>query len=583
MTPSKTPQFDALLDPILESYVPHKRTCRWKGKHMHCESDFDILNEDIAFLVMLRVPAPNYCPTCRRIRRVIFMGSNRFFKRPCNAPGHTETVISVLPAECPFPVYDYIYFIGDEFDPFSFGSEWEEGTSPMGTLLSLREIFPMPSFLNRDSLSLNSDYSNGGRNLKNGYFAFGCFDSENVLYSNLILKSKDVMDSRAIRHSEFVYNSLASDYVYKSSYVYFSTHIVDSMFMFDCRNCDYCFGCVNLRNKKYCVYNEQLTKEDYEIFIKNIHPISINKIKEYEQKFWQLVKSLPMNASHNLGSENVSGVGITNSKDIYDCVDADKSEHIRYADGAMSHKDSMGILFSGGHSHNLYGTINVGSEASNVKFSVSSKYCTDCEFVFNSKNLSNCFMCFGLQNKSYCILNKQYKEKDYFNIVDKMKTEMLKRGEYEDGLGFSFSAQPYNFSSGYTTYPLTDEEIKELGGYLGNEPDTNAGDIATIEPKDLPQTIEDTSDDVLNKAILCEKTNRPFRIVPAELAFYRNMGLPLPSIHPTPRMRVFADQKPTSKKYQAICAKCSKEIQSMFDPSEEYFLYCEKCYQSEVI
>jgi CxxC-x17-CxxC domain-containing protein len=580
---NKTPNFDALLNPILESLTSNTRVCLWKGKHQHCESEFNITDKDIEFLRMLRVPPPNYCPTCRRIRRVAFMGSNRFFKRPCDAPEHTETVISILPTECPFPVYDYLYFISDEFDPFFFGIDWEKGTSPFETLRSLRTRFPMPSFLNRDSLSLNSDYSNGGRNLKNGYFAFGCFDSENVGYSNLILKSKDIMDSRAIRHSEFVYNSLASDYIYKSAYVYFSTHIIESMFVFDCRNCDYCFCCVNLRNKKYCVYNEQLTKEDYESFIKSIHPISINNSKEYEQKFWKLVKSLPMNASHNVASENVLGVGITNSKDVYDSVDADKSEHIRYADGAMSHKDSMDILFSGGHSHNLYGTINIGSEASNVKFSVSSKYCTDCEFIFNSKNLSNCFMCFGLQNKSYCILNKQYKEKEYFKLVDEIKTEMYKRGEYGDGLDFSFSAQPYNFSSGYNTYPLTDEQVKEFGGYVVDEPETNVGEMEIIEPKDLPQTIEETTNNVLNKAIMCEKTHRPFRIVPTELEFYKNMSLPLPTIHPTPRMRIFADLKPTSKKYKAICAKCDKNIQSMFNPKDGYNLFCEKCYQQEVV
>lgn len=583
MNQSKTPQFDGLLDPILESLVPKTKMCVWSGKHSHCENKFEITSEDIEFLRMLRVPAPNYCPTCRRIKRVSFMGSNRFFKRTCDAPGHTETIISILPQGCPFPVYDYLYFIGDEFDPFSFGVDWDQNESPLEILRSLRTRFPMPSFLNRDSLSLNSDYSNGGRNLKNGYFAFGCFHSENVWYSNLIQRSKDVMDSRAIRHSEFVYNSLSSDYLYKSSYIYFSSHIVESMFMFDCRNCDYCFGCVNLRNKKYCVYNQQLTKEDYELFIKSIYPISISNLKEYEKRFWDLIKSLPMNASHNIASENVVGVGITNSKDVFDSIDADKSEHTRYADGAMSHKDSMDILFSGGHSHNLYAAINIGSESSNVKFSVSSKYCTDCEFVFNSKNISNCFMCFGLQNKSYCILNKQYEAEEYFKLVDQMKAEMLKRGEYEDGLDFPFSAQPYNFSSGYTTYPLTDEQIVEFGGYIASEPDSNVGDMVVIETKDIPQTIEETTDVILDTALICEKTKRPFRIVPTELAFYRNMKLPLPTIHPTPRMRVFADLKPTSKKYQAICAKCHKGIDSMFDPKDGYMLYCETCYQQEVI
>ncbi|MES2930511.1 MAG: hypothetical protein V4665_01880 [Patescibacteria group bacterium] len=492
-------------------------------------------------------------------------------------------MISILPEECPFPVYDYLYFISDEFDPFSFGIEWQKGTSPIETLLSLRRVFPMPSFLNRDSLSLNSDYSNGGRDLKNGYYAFGCFNSENVWYSNLINKSKDVMDSRDISHSEFVYGSLASDYLYKSSFIYFSSHVTESMFLFDCRNCDYCFGCVNLRNKKYHLYNEQVTKEDYELFIKNLYPLSRNAIREYEKKFWELVRSRPMNAPRILGSENVSGVCILNSRNVFDVIEARNSEHLRHCDGALSHKDSMDILFSGGNSSMLYGAINVGSQASHVKFSVSDKFCTDSEFIFNSKNLSHCFMCFGLQNKSYCILNKQYEPEEYFDRVDEIKFEMLKRGEYADGVDFKFSAQPYNFSSGQSTYPLADKEILEFGSYIANDPETNVGDMPVIESDNVPQTIEETTDDVLKIAILCENTNRPFRITVSELAFYRSMKLPLPTIHPSPRMRAFADLKPTAKKYKAVCAKCQKEMDSMSDRKKDFILYCEKCYQQEVV
>ena len=583
MALSKTPKSDSQINPILESLAPHTRICLWKNKHKYCEGEFNINDEDIEFLRLLRVPAPSYCPTCRRIRRASFMGNNRLFKRTCNVPGHMESIISILPEECPFPVYDYMYFISDEFDPFSFGIDWDKDVNPMELLSSLRKNFPMPSFLNRDSLSLNSDYSNGGRNLKNGYFAFGSFDSENVWYSSLALKSKDIMDSRAIRHSEFVYNSLDTDYAYKSSFIYFSTHIVECMFMFDCRNCDYCFGCVNLRNKKYHIYNEQVTKEQYELFLKSITPITRDNLHEYKERFWSLVKSLPLNASHTVGSRDVTGISISNSNNVHDIVDSNKSEHVRHADSIMSHKDSMDVLFSGGHSHHLYETINIGSEASWVKFSVSSKYCTDSEYIFNSKNLSNCFMCFGLQNKSYCVLNKQYEPDEYYKIVDDIKSELIRRGEYADGLNLSFSAQPYNFSLAHSNYPLTDEEIRNIGGFVGQEPETNAGNMNIVTKDYLPQTINETKDDILNVAILCEETNRPFRIIESELLFLKKMGLPLPTIHPTNRMNSFAKLKPIAKKYKTKCEKCKKDIESIVESNSGYKLYCEKCYQQEVI
>src|SRR3989344_5082202 len=169
---SKTPKFDALLDKELEKLLPHARVCKWKGMHRHCEGSFEIEEEDIKFLKMLRVPAPNFCPTCRRIRRLSFMGMSQLFKIGCQAPGHSEQMISIYPPECPFPVYDYKYFISDEFNPFVFGRDWRPGESPMGVLFKMKKVFPAPSFLNRDPSSINSEYTNGGRDLKNGYYCF---------------------------------------------------------------------------------------------------------------------------------------------------------------------------------------------------------------------------------------------------------------------------------------------------------------------------------------------------------------------------------------------------------------------------
>jgi hypothetical protein len=33
--------------------------------------------------------------------------------------------------------------------------------------------------------------------------------------------------------------------------------------MFDCKNCENCFMCYNLKDKKYCIKNKQYSKEEY--------------------------------------------------------------------------------------------------------------------------------------------------------------------------------------------------------------------------------------------------------------------------------------------------------------------------------
>ncbi len=579
---SKTPQFDKLLDEILKGLIPHSRTCRWKGEHKHCEGEFEITQDDIDFLKMLRVPAPNFCPTCRRMKRFVHMNFSKFSKRACNVPEHNESIISIFPEECPFPVYDYQYFISDKFDAFSHGVKLRERINPYSTLLKLRKNFPMPSFLNKDPLSINSEYSNGGRDTKNIYYAFACYHSENVWYSGLMRKSKDIMDSQTISSSSYVYRGIFSDNIYKSSFIYFSKDCTDSMFLFDCRNCDSCFGCVNLRNAKYCVWNEQLSKEDYEDFIKSISPFKRDSLVKYKEKLWNLVKSLPINASRNTAVKNVNGVSLKNTRNVYDVTDSDNSEHIRHSDGCLSHQDSMDILFSGGNSSMLYGTTNIGSQSSNVKFSVSSKFSRDSEFIFNCNNVHHCFMSFGLRDKSYCILNIQYSKEKYYELIDKIKTQMLENGEYDDGLDMEFSAQAYNFSMGQIHFPLSNDEVIKLGGYVAKEPETNVGKTKVLIASEVPQTINLVSHDIINYAIKCEVTGRPFRITSSELQFYRVMQLPLPTIHPILRLEDNSRITPFGYSFSTKCAKCHKSINSIFNPKEDFILYCEQCYQQEV-
>jgi hypothetical protein len=580
---SKTPEFDALLDAVLVELVPHTRTCLWRGEHEHCEDTFQIESEDIEFLKMLRVPPPTYCPTCRRMRRLVHMNLTRFFKRACNAPGHSEQIISIFPPDCPFPVYDYQYQISDAFDAHVFAKEYVKGESPLDQFFALRKEVPMPSFLNRDPSSINSEYSNGGRESKNCYYATGSFNSENVWYAGLSFKSKDVMDCRDISYSDTVYGALSSDHLYKSSLIYFSKDCSDSILLFDCKNCTNCFGCVNLRNKRYCVFNEQKTKEEYEAFIAALMPISYSELESHKKQFWTLVRSLPVNASRNVSTQNVVGTLVENSRNLYQVTESDKSEHLRYCDGVLSHKDSMDVLFSGGNSEMQYQSTNNGSDSTKMKFSVSSKYTTESEFLLNCKNISNCFMCIGLYDKSYCILNKQYSPEEYWKLLDEIKTDMFKLGEYGECVDMKFSAQAYNFSLGGIYYPLASETIVALGGYVGKEPDIDAGNLELIKAQDLPDRITEVGDSILNQAIVCEKTGRPFRIISTELSFLRRIGMPLPRSHPSVRLENYYAWTPLGLNYPVQCENCGKSILSIYNPNDGYVLYCENCYQKEVV
>jgi CxxC-x17-CxxC domain-containing protein len=98
----------------------------------------------------------------------------------------------------------------------------------------------------------------------------------------------------------------------------------------------------------------------------------------------------------------------------------------------------------------------------------------------------------------------------------------------------------------------------------------------------LPYDITKIPDDILNWAIECEVTNKPFRIIRQELDFYRKHNLPIPKRHPDQRhLDIMALRNPR-KLYDKKCDKCGKDIKTTYAPDRKEIVYCEECYNKEV-
>ena len=577
---SKTPQFDKLLDEILDTLVPHSRECKWKGKHPYCEGEFEITNEDIEFLKILRVPAPICCPTCRKIQRRAFVNTAVLYKHINNAPGNSNSIVSFVPPASPLIVYDVASYL-NIFEPYNYGVIYDESRSFVDQFYDLRLSVPQPAVI-RDPSNINSEYSINGRNSKNCYWVSGAWSSEDIWYSNLLHQSKEIMDSVRIDKSERCYECVSSKSLYNSQYLYYSENCINSYLLFDCRNCQDCFGCVNLRNKRYCWFNKQLSKEEYEIELSSANFQSRKLCQTWLDKFWSFVRTQPIRAARIEQSENVTGVDILNCKNCHDVIHCERSEHGRHLDSVMGNKDSMDAHGSGS-SEKLYGTSAVGSQCSNVKFSFASKFITDSEFLINCRNCSNCFACIGLQNKSYSIFNKQYEPNQYFEELDRIKSSMMSKGEYGEFLPYNFSTFAYNGSSADIPFPLTEEQVKELGALWQPEIEIDiVVNMTILKSDDVPDTISEVTDEILNQAIICEETGRLFRIITTELEFYRKHHIPLPTIHPYLRIRSKLKKLGNVMVNRTICSSCKKEIDSMYGPEGNFILYCEDCYKLEV-
>ena len=143
----------------------------------------------------------------------------------------------------------------------------------------------------------------------------------------------------------------------------------------------------------------------------------------------------------------------------------------------------------------------------------------------------------------------------------------------------------YNETIAQYHYPLT-KEVALGQGYKWKEREKKDYQI-TLKPQDLPETISEVSDSMLNEIIECEEKDNPnspgaFRITQNELGFYRKMDLPLPRACFDIRHLRRMDKRPKLKIFKRNCGKCNTEVNTVYTVDYAPVIYCEKCYQQEV-
>ena len=187
-----------------------------------------------------------------------------------------------------------------------------------------------------------------------------------------------------------------------------------------------------------------------------------------------------------------------------------------------------------------------------------------------------------MHDQQYCILNKKYSEEEYNALVPKIIEHMKTTGEWGEFFPKEIAIHGYNKTSAQMYYPLTSEEAlsKKLSWDDSVEESPNATKV--IQAQQLPDNIKDTPDDILNWAIACEVTGKPFKIQKKELEFYREQTLPIP--HKCREQRHynrFMLRNPR-KMWSRECAKCSKEMRTTYASDRPETVYCEECYSQTV-
>jgi hypothetical protein len=560
------------------------RTCQ------NCKTDFQINQADFAFYDKLKVPAPTFCPDCRFQRRLMFRNERVFYWRECELCH--QKVLSIFSPERGLHVLCNKCWWTDEWDPGATYLDYDPNRNFFDQLKELQEkTFWMQKVVDYATVK-NSDYINHAGSIKDSYWIFTADYCENVYYGSTVVYAKDAAELIMGSHVELVYNTIGGS---GSSSSYFNincSECVGVWYSKNCTGCTDCFGCVNLRNKSNCIYNEQYTKEEYK---KKIAEMELDKhsshvkIKEQVHDFW---KKFPNRYVHGRMNHNATGEYVVESKNAKECYQAYGVEDCAYTQMITlpTVKDTYDMTDWGNGVERCIDVSNTGEGSYEVKYSAMTwGNIRNQDYCMFALGCSDVFGCVNLRKKQYCILNKQYSKEEY----EKLRAEIIEslnnnpyidsKGrvwKYGDFMPYDISPFAYNESFATQYFPMSKEEI-EANGFRWIEP-TKPNYTETIQLADIPDSINDIPDTFVSEILKCT-CGKYYRIVVGELQLLKRFGIPVPRECPDCRHMGRIKMLRGFRLYDRTCDKCGKAVKSSFKAGSEEVVYCEECYQREVV
>lgn len=540
-----------------------------------CASTFAIRATDLAYYERIApvfsgrsypIPPPKLCPACREQNRFAFRNEWSLHRRRCDSSG--RSIVSIYSADKPYKVYEQSLWWSDAFDPLEYGREFDFSRPFFDQWFELSLAVPRLSIHN--AKSDNSEFTNYSSENKNCYMVVGSTGNEDTLYSFRASSCRDVVDSYDPYKCELCYEvSLCKD-LSSSCYCSQCHNSRNLVCCADCIGCRDCFGCVNLRHKEYHIFNKPYAAEEYR---KRLDAL-LSDPPSARRQFESFRNSQPVRGAHILNSDACTGDNLIDCKNCTDAFLFKNSEDCAYGSFGIGMTSSVDVNYCNEselvfNSSNLIKDYNV-LFANLVWYSNTSLYVTSC---FNSANL---FGCVGMKKNEYCILNKQYTKQDYLVLVPQIIAHMQATREWGEYFPVQYSPFGYNETAAADYYPLSKSDVLERGWTWCEETSTSKLDGAVRV--DQSQKIGEVTDEVLGKTLLCSVTDRPYRITPHELNFYRKLGVSLPGQCPEQRRRARLAGLPQHQLWKRPCARCGAEMMTSFAPDDARSILCETCF-----
>lgn len=367
---------------------------------------------------------------------------------------------------------------------------------------------------------------------KDCYMCFNCGQSRDACYCENSRVMTDCNDCGYCEQCEICYECVDCDGCYNCNFCQDCSNCESVSYGFDLRRCKDCIGCVALRDKQYCIFNEQLSREEYEKRKSDFDSAEISvKVEELKLK-------TPRVYSHQHDTADCTGDYVYHSKNCNMCFDARHSEDSAFvvmANLDRGTKDSfdcgpmptgMDLCYDISYAHYLFNCRHIYF-CGNLKDSC---YVHDC---FESEHLFGCCYMHNKQKKFY-ILNQEVEEDFYNRKTVEIEADLRARGVW------SFHDLVY---------------------------------------KDLSAPFEPAGEELMRSCRIC---GDGFEIAEWEVAYYKKHGIPYPIYCPLCRMDQRIKLRNEWKLYKRICDHCKKNIISTYTADTKHIVYCFECFWSEM-
>lgn len=527
-----------------------------------CRNEFIIYPDDRLYYEKIGVQEPRLCVQCRAQRRLAFRNERSLYKSTCAKCG--DSMISQYSPNKPYTVYCHDCWFSDDWDPLSYGRDYDSKRPFFEQFKELWDVVPKINLIGLRNV--NSEYIHIAADNKNCYMIVESSNNEECIHCYWIQMTKDCIDCSFTHKCELCYEVDDCYDCYRVMYSKGCHDCRESYFLFDCRNCSNCVGCVNLRNKNYCIFNEQYTKEEYQKKLAEMRLDTHLGVQQLREKFEKFKLTQPHKFAEITNAPGSTGSYIKDAKNCVQCFHCYDAEDNRYGVHVWRDaKDCMDVDTAGRGAEMIYNSHNTAAKSANCiccSICWGDSFLQYCVYCFDSQD---CFASSGIRKKQYVILNKQYSKEEYEKLKSLIISHMRNNSVYGEFFPPLLSTFGYNESSAQEQFTLTKEQAIAEGFKWE---DTERGTYGKENGKDI---------------FACETCKKNFRIIPREFEFYQRLSIPLPQLCPDCRhSRRFTARGP-NRLWKRNCAKCNAEFETNYAPDRPEILYCEACYNQAVL